>query len=154
MSHSKIWWRLNIGKPPLQDVHILILADKWYIRNKIFRRELYKMVRNSTGKHCRIHAKDLTKWTKQGVMIWDMDQHRKMETISMLSCFKTKKKPGVILLWGPAAWAMNTFIGDQSNLLVLKAHRPSKFTYRPFFKDCDHFHLAEQWIGREIDWSL
>ena len=113
---------------------------------------------------------DLTKWTKEGVLLLNAtltvvkdtpNSHSKLGwdrfTDYVIKQLNTKETPVVFILWGNFARSKKAFITNPKHLVIESAH-PSPFSARNGFFGSKPFSKTNEFLKKngikEIDWTL
>jgi uracil-DNA glycosylase len=113
---------------------------------------------------------DLTKWTKEGVLLLNAtltvvkdtpNSHSKLGwdrfTDYVIKKLNTKETPVVFILWGNFARSKKAFITNPKHLVIESAH-PSPFSARNGFFGSRPFSKTNEFLKKngikEIDWTL
>ena len=113
---------------------------------------------------------DLTKWTKEGVLLLNAtltvvkdtpNSHSKLGwdrfTDYVIKKLNTKETPVVFILWGNFARSKKEFITNPKHLVIESAH-PSPFSARNGFFGSRPFSKTNEFLKKngikEIDWTL
>lgn len=132
-------------------------------------KNIYKELEDDLGIK-PVSSGDLTKWTKQGVLLLNAtltvikdtpNSHFKIGwdrfTDYVIKKINTKDEPVVFILWGNFAKTKKSFITNPKHLIIESAH-PSPFSARNGFFGSKPFSKTNEFLKKnnikEIDWDL
>ena len=162
-----------IGQDPYHgegQAHGLCFSVKQGIKPPPSLINIYKEQKNDLGIEQPLSNGDLTKWTKQGVLLLNAvltvraglpNSHKGIgwekltdKTIELLN---KREKPIVFILWGANARAKKSLITNKNHLVLESAHPSPLSAYNGFF-GCKHFSKTNEFLiqtGQSpIDWQL
>ena len=132
-------------------------------------KNIYKELEDDLGIK-PVNSGDLTKWTKEGVLLLNAtltvvkdtpNSHSKIGwdrfTDYVIKKLNTKEEPVVFILWGNFARSKKEFITNPKHLIIESAH-PSPFSARNGFFGSKPFSKTNEFLTknniRPIDWNL
>ena len=132
-------------------------------------KNIYKELEDDLGIK-PVSSGDLTKWTKQGVLLLNAtltvikdtpNSHSKIGwdrfTDYVIKKINAKDEPVVFILWGNFAKTKKSFITNPKHLIIESAH-PSPFSARNGFFGSKPFSKTNEFLKKnnikEIDWDL
>ncbi|MBQ4156153.1 MAG: uracil-DNA glycosylase [Clostridia bacterium] len=162
-----------IGQDPYHgegQAHGLCFSVKQGIKPPPSLINIYKEQKNDLGIEQPLSNGDLTKWTKQGVLLLNAvltvraglpNSHKGIgwekltdKTIELLN---NREKPIVFILWGANARAKKSLITNKNHLVLESAHPSPLSAYNGFF-GCKHFSKTNEFLIQSgqspIDWQL
>ena len=132
-------------------------------------KNIYKELEDDLGIK-PVNSGDLTKWTKEGVLLLNAtltvvkdtpNSHSKIGwdrfTDYVIKKLNTKEEPVVFILWGNFARSKKEFITNPKHLIIESAH-PSPFSARNGFFGSKPFSKTNEFLIKNnikpIDWNL
>ena len=132
-------------------------------------KNIYKELEDDLGIK-PVNSGDLTKWTKEGVLLLNAtltvvkdtpNSHSKIGwdrfTDYVIKKLNTKEEPVVFILWGNFARSKKEFITNPKHLIIESAH-PSPFSARNGFFGSKPFSKTNEFLTKNnikpIDWNL
>lgn len=132
-------------------------------------KNIYKELEDDLG-YKPVTSGDLTKWTKEGVLLLNAtltvvkdtpNSHSKLGwdkfTDYVIKVLNEKEEPVVFILWGNFARSKKEFITNKKHLVIESAH-PSPFSARNGFFGSKPFSKTNEFLKKnnikEIDWNL
>ena len=132
-------------------------------------KNIYKELEDDLGIK-PVDSGDLTKWTKEGVLLLNAtltvvkdtpNSHSKIGwdrfTDYVIKKINSKEEPVVFILWGNFARSKKEFITNPKHLVIESAH-PSPFSARNGFFGSKPFSKTNEFLKKngikEIDWNL
>lgn len=132
-------------------------------------KNIYQELKDDLG-YEPVKSGDLTKWTKEGVLLLNAtltvvkdtpNSHSKLGwglfTDYIIKVLNEKEEPVVFILWGNFARSKKEFITNKKHLVIESAH-PSPFSARNGFFGSRPFSKTNEFLKKnnikEIDWNL
>jgi uracil-DNA glycosylase len=132
-------------------------------------KNIYQELKDDLG-YEPVKSGDLTKWTKEGVLLLNAtltvvkdtpNSHSKIGwdkfTDYVIKKINAKDEPVVFILWGNFARSKKVFITNPKHLIIESAH-PSPFSARSGFFGSHPFSRTNEFLKKngikEIDWDL
>jgi len=111
---------------------------------------------------------DLTKWTKQGILLLNMcltvnpgkpGSHGQIWMgliYRVINAICERKRKTIFCLWGKNAQKLDNIINGRG--IILSTSHPSPYSYNYGFKGCNHFNIINEHLVKmkdtPIDWNL